>query len=171
MAAGSSLVLCHACGVPEQQPEVPEAVEEFLIGLSAAAGQLGGGIGGGLAGHGGAGGRGGARGGARAARMLKTIVEQRAGVAPGTPDQVVARLIAALPAAMQLPADDHVRFAVPVGRTGLQQIVVDLVFGLPATTPSGPGVQVRLCGYGKEGLLSRKPTRTVTDRAWSVVIT
>jgi hypothetical protein len=142
------------------------------VGLSAMAGQLGGSIGGALAGVGHqAGGRGGSRGGATAAQMMKTTVEQRTGMAPGTSGQVTARLIAAFPRAVRFPADDHMRLAVPVGRTGLQQIVIDLVIGSPEEAPGQPGVHVRLCGYGKEGLLSRKPTRKITDQAWSAVMT
>ncbi len=151
--------------MPDLQPEVPEAIEEFLIGLVARAGQIGGRAGGGTAGA-----RGGERGAARGARRQKTTVEQRTGDAPGTSDQVVARLVAAFPAATRLQASDHVRFAVPVGVTGLQQIVVDIVLGQPEVGSGGSRVHVQLCGYGKEGLINRKPTRTITDRAWTAVL-
>jgi hypothetical protein len=103
--------------------------------------------------------------------MIKTTVEQRAGLVPGTSEQITARLMAAFPKAVRLPADGHMRLAVPVGRTGLQQVVVDLVTGPSGETPGESGVQVRLCGYGKEGLLNRKPTRTITDQAWSALTT
>ena len=97
---------------------------------------------------------------------MKTVVEQRAGTVPGTPAEAAARLLAAFPRARQLPAGDRLRLAVPVGLTGLQQIVIDFACG----PPGDGGAPATLCGYGKEGLLSRKPTRTVTDQAWSALI-
>jgi hypothetical protein len=145
-----------------ERPEVPAEIEDFLIGLGVRAGQIGGTVAGAR--------RGGARGGARGAARMQTKVEQRTGEAPGTPDQVTARLIAAFPRATRLPAADHVRLAVPVGVTGLQQIVVDLEFGLAKEHADSVRMPVTLRGFGKEGLISRKPTRTVTDQAWSVVI-
>ncbi|HEX9034649.1 MAG TPA: hypothetical protein VF834_22625, partial [Streptosporangiaceae bacterium] len=156
--------------VAKDGPEVPAEIEQFLIGLTVRAGQIGGAIGG-LAGGGigglAGGGIGGARGGARVAARMPTKVEERAGEVPGSFDQVAARLVAAFPRAARLPASDRVRLAVPVGMTGLQQIVIDLAIG-PPESQSQPGrVPVRLRGYGKEGLISRKPTRTVTDQAWS----
>lgn len=151
----------------EQDPRVPEEVEEYLVGLTAGAGELGGSIGGGFAGAGWAGGRGGARGGARAGRRLKTALQERAGVAPGTREEVMDRVVAATPEAQELESSgDLVRFVVPVGRTGLQQVVVDLVFEAPTQPPNGPGVQVRLRAYAKEGLINRKPSATVADRVW-----
>ena len=160
-----------------ERPDVPADIEAFLIGLYMRAGQMGGAIGGGAAGlivgHGGAAtaaGRGGARGGARGAARMATKVEERSGDAPGTPDQVMARLAAAFPKATRLPAGNHARLAVPVGVTGLQQIVIDLEFR-PAGNREDPGcVGVRLRGFGKEGLINRKPTRAVTDQAWSAII-
>jgi hypothetical protein len=143
----------------EAEAQVPHDVEDYLIGLAAGAGQIGGMIGGD------AGSRGGARGGARGAARLKTKVENRSGDVPGTAEQVTARLTRAFPKAKPLPAGDHVRLAVPVGVTGLQQIVVDAEIN--------PGdsmrVHVRLRGFGKEGFISRKPTRTVTDQAWAAI--
>jgi hypothetical protein len=58
-----------------------------------------------------------------------------------------------------------VRLAVPVGVTGLQQIVIDAELS-PADNTH---VHVRLRGFGKEGLISRKPTRSVTDQAWAAI--
>lgn len=103
--------------------------------------------------------------------MLKTAVQERAGVAPGTSDQVMARVVAAIPDQERLQSTgDLERFVVPVGRTGLQQVVVDLLFGAPTPTRGGgPGLQVRLRTYAKEGLLSRKPSVTVAERVWSAV--
>jgi hypothetical protein len=160
----------HAADIasaPMSQRAVPEAVEEYLVGLIATAGQPGG-----RAARGSAGARRGSRGVARTARIMKTVVEERAGVAPGTPDQVVSRLLAAIPKARELPGGgDRIRFAVPLGHTGLSQAVIDLVFG-PATPTKegGLGVQVHLYGYCKEGLLSRQPTRAAANRVWSAVI-
>jgi hypothetical protein len=145
--------------VPESGALVPPEVEDYLIGLYASAGQLGGAIGG-VAGS-----RGGARGGARGASHLKTRVELRSSDVPGSAEQVIARLTSAFPKAMRLPAGDHVRLAVPVGLTGLQQIIIDAKFAPVDSTQ----VHVELRGYGKEGLISRKPTRTVTEQAWAAV--
>jgi hypothetical protein len=98
-------------------------------------------------------------------------VEERSGDAPGTADQIAARLVAAFPRATRLPLSEHVRLAVPVGLTGLQQIVNDLEFRTAEDQADNGRVPVRLRGFGKEGLISRKPTRTVTDQAWSAVVT
>ena len=78
---------------------------------------------------------------------------------------MTARLTAAFPKATRLPAGDHLRLAVPVGVTGLQQIIIDAEFG----PGDGTHVHVGLRGFGKEGLINRKPTRTVTDQAWAVI--
>lgn len=157
-------------------PAVPDQVESYLIELYARAGQLGGAIGGIAAGAIGgpgaasAGSRGGARSGARSAARLKTKIETRSGEARGTSADITARLTRAFPKAILLPAADRVRVAVPLGVTGLQQIVLDLTFGPPQDTADGPRVPITLNGYGKEGLINRKPTRTVTDQAWAAVI-
>jgi len=155
----------------EQDPRVPEVVEEYLVGLSAGAGALGGGIGGALGGApGGAGARGGARGGAWGARRLKTVVQERVGVAPETHDEVMTRVAAAAPEIREAQSSgDLERFVVPVGRTGLQQVVVDLEFGEPTPVRDGEGVKVRLRAYAKEGLISRKPTAAVAERVWLAV--
>jgi hypothetical protein len=144
----------------EAEPEVPAEIEDYLIGLSARAGQIGGSVGGR------AGARGGERGGARGAARMKTKVERRSGDAPGTAEQAIARLTGAFPKARALPAGDHVRLAVPLGRTGLQQVVLDAEFGQSAESH----VPVRLRGFGKEGLISRKPTQTVTSQAWAAIM-
>jgi hypothetical protein len=156
-------------------PGVPDQVENYLIELYARAGQLGGAIGGiaagavGGAGAAAAGSRGGARGGARGATRLKTKVESRSGEARGTPADITARLNRAFPKAIPLSAPDRARMAVPLGLTGLQHIVIDLILGPAQDAPDGPRVPVTLRGYGKEGVISRKPTRTVTDQAWAAV--
>ena len=155
-------------GMAAQDPRVPVEVEDYLVALSARAGQIGGSAGGAVsAGGAGAfgGGRGGARGGARAATRMKTKVEERSGNVPGTPDEVAGRLAAAFPKAQPLPAAGRLRLAVPIGITGLQQIILDLDLA-----PAGPGsVQALLRGYGKEGLLSTHPTLKTADRAWSAI--
>jgi hypothetical protein len=77
---------------------------------------------------------------------------------------------AAFPQARELAREaDLIRIAVPLGRTGLQHIVVDLVLGPPADTADPPGTQVRLSAYGKEGLLSRKPTASTAEKVWAAV--
>jgi hypothetical protein len=44
---------------------------------------------------------------------------------------------------------------------------------MPSGEPAVPAkigqVPVRLRGFGMEGRISRKPTRTVTDRAWTAI--
>ena len=135
-----------------EEPEVPPEIEDYLVGLSAHAGEIGGSAG--------------ARGGAWGAARLKTKVEQRSGDAPGTAEQVTARLTAAFPKAKPLPVGDHLRLAVPVGVTGLQQIIIDAELG----PGDGTRVPVRLRGFGKEGLISRKRTRRVADQAWAAIM-
>ncbi|BBH18579.1 hypothetical protein Back2_28660 [Nocardioides baekrokdamisoli] len=148
----------------EQDPRVPADVEQYLIELFARAGQLGGSIGGGV-GAGGAGalggGRGGAKGGARGAMRLRTVVEDRGTVAPLTRDEALQKLTSAFPKLIPLPtADAAVRVAIPLGLTGLQQVVVDIL--VPA---SSDGQQLPLVRtYCKEGLLSRKPAARIADQ-------
>ena len=105
------------------------------------------------------------RAAARAAARLKVKVEERTGDAPGTAEQVRARLIAAFPKARVAPSGDGLRLLVPVIATRARRIVVDVEFG----TPTESRVPVRLRGFGMEGPISRKPTRTVTDRAWAAI--
>ena len=139
-----------------RKPDVPEAVEKYLIGLYGNAGRMGGAIGDGLPGA-----IGGGAGGKLAARLMRTKVERRSGEVPGTPEEIVARVLAANEGAERLQAD-RMLLAVPVGLTGLQQIVVDLEFG----SATSAGVHLQVTGYGKEGLINRSPTRKVTDRVW-----
>lgn len=140
--------------------QVPPEIEGYLIDLSARAGQIGGSLGGGRAGA-----LGGARGGARGAARLTTKVEERSGDVPGSAEQVTSRLMQAFPKAIPMVAGDHLRIAVPVGLTGLQQVVVDAEF-----RPADDGhVHVLLRGFGKEGLINRKPTRAITDQAWAAI--
>lgn len=144
----------------KQRPEVPADIEQYLIDLYARRGAAGGS----LAAWGGGGA--GAAGASFTARRLRTKVEEHAGQVPGTVAQAAARLAAAVPVAQQLPAADNCRLAVPVGLTGLQQIILDAEF-----YPAGPAMShVRLRGFGKEGLVNRNQTRRVTDRAWAALL-
>ena len=128
-----------------EEPEVPPEIEDYLVGLSAHAGEIGGSAG--------------ARGGAWGAARLKTKVEQRSGDAPGTAEQVTARLTAAFPKAKPLPVGDHLRLAVPVGVTGLQQIIIDAELG-PVTAracPSGSAGSARRADQLQAHPDSRRP--------------
>jgi hypothetical protein len=99
--------------VSNGEPEVPADIELYLARLSASAGQWGRAVD--LAGadpeagrqylH---------RAAAHAAARLKMKVEERAGDAPGTVEQVKARLIAAFPKARVAPSGDRLRLLVPV---------------------------------------------------------
>lgn len=164
-----------------QDPRVPAEVEEYLVSLNASAGELGGRIGGRIGGAlagddltaraGGRGGaRGGSRGGALGARMLKTVVEERSGTVPGNRDEVLSRFHAALVDARELPNEgDLVRLAVPWGRTGLQQVVIDLRLSPREGPPEQTVCEAQLRAYCKEGLLNRKPTAATADRAWAAI--
>lgn len=137
---------------------VPTEIETILIDGMEAAGALGGALGG-AAGGGGAGRSGGASGGARggraAGRRQRTTIEERPVSVTSVPEAVLATCREALPGLVEFatPAD-HVRFVVPVGRTGLQRVVVDIECG-------GTGTVVR--AYAKEGLITRHPAARVAD--------
>ena len=150
--------------MPNGEPEVPAEIGRYLARLSVRAGPLGRAVDGASANP--------AaalqdldRAAARAAARLKTKVEERTGHAPGTVEEVTARLTAAFPDARAEPADGSRRLLVPVRLTHALRIVLDLEFGAPAQSR----VPVRLRGFGMEGPISRKPTRTVTDRAWAAI--
>jgi hypothetical protein len=150
--------------VANGKPEVPAYIELYLARLSASAGQWGRAVD--LAGADPeAGGQHLHTAAARAAARLKMKVEERTGDARGPAEQVKARLIAAFPKARVAPSGDGLRLLVPVIATRAQRIVVDVEFG--ATTESR--VPVRMRGFGMEGRISRKPTQTVTDRAWAAI--
>jgi hypothetical protein len=136
---------------------VPGDVEAYLVDTVAAQG----GQGGSVTGAGAAG----ARGAARGARMMKTVVVELGGEIAGAPRDVDARVARAFPRAGRLSAPAGiVRWAVPIGSTSLQVIVVD------CTTTAGPdGVTVELRAYGKEGLLSRHPTEKLATELWAAV--
>jgi hypothetical protein len=150
--------------MPNGEPGVPAEIGQYLARLSVPAGQLGRAVDAASASpHDAA--QDLDRAAARVAARLKTKVEERTGDAPGTPEQVTARLMAAFPEARVVAADDSLRLTVPVRVTRAQRIVLDLEFGAPAQSR----VPVRLRGFGLEGRFSRKPTRTVTDRAWAAI--
>jgi hypothetical protein len=135
---------------------VPNEVERYLVELMTNAGQIGGSIGGGSAGA-----RGGGRGAAWAAKRMSTVVVDRSTTTP-LPDDVVERCRAAFDRTIDLDATDvTARFSVPLGRSGLQQVVVDLV----VDTARGGDAQVSVRTYAKEGWLSRHPARRVADEA------
>jgi hypothetical protein len=154
----------YACMVPNGNPEVPADIELYLARLSAFAGQWGRAVD--LAGADPeAGGQYLRRAAARAAARLRMKVEERTGDDPGTAEQVKARLMAAFPTARVKPSGDGLRLLVPVVATRAQRIVVDVEFGRPTESR----VPVRMRGFGLEGRISRKPTQTVTDRAWAAI--
>jgi hypothetical protein len=136
---------------------VPDDVEAYLVETIAAQGRLGGSVVGA--------GAGGARGAARGARMMKTVVVERGGEIAGAARDVDARVAWACPRAGRLGAPSGItRWAIPIGSTGLQVIVVDV------TTTAGPdGATVELRAYGKEGLLSRHPTEKLASELWAAV--
>lgn len=146
----------------EQDPRVPQEVEDYLVGQIARAGELGGAVGGLGAG---AGGR---RGGTRGAQRLKTVVAERSGMVPAAAaDDLASRVVAELPRAKQLEVtapENVVRMVVPIGLTGLQRIIVDV-----SATPAGDSAEVLVRAYGKEGLLSRKPTERTAEQVWEAL--
>jgi hypothetical protein len=150
-----------------QDPRVPDEVEEYLVGRIARAGQVGGAAGGAIGGGGAGllgGRRGGARGGERGARRIQTLVEERKGHLELTQEQVRARVLSVAPKAQEMPAKDRLRWAVPVGVTGLTQVVVDV-----ATTADDGDGQVVLRAFGKEGMISRHPTKQLADELWTAL--
>jgi hypothetical protein len=150
--------------MPNGEPGVPAEIGQYLARLSVPAGQLGRVVDDAAVSPEGA-----AadldRAAARVAARLKTKVEERNGDAPGTAEQVTARLMAAFPQARVVPAGDSLRLTVPVRVTRAQRIVLDVEFG----TATRSQVPVRLRGFGMEGRISTKPTRKVTDRAWAAI--
>ncbi len=144
---------------------VPDEVEALLVDVARTAGALGGSIGGSLGGgFGRAGAAGGASGGESAARRMKTKSATEVVPFDGELSDVVGRCRRHLPRLVEVPGPpDRVRFVAPVGRTGLQQIVVDVIVGVLGAAGEAT-VTVR--AYGKEGLISRKPTaRTAAEVA------
>jgi hypothetical protein len=150
--------------VPKGKPEIPADIEMYLARLSVRAGKWGRAAD--LASDD-------AQAGAQyldqaAARLAKRLTmraEERTGEAPGTPDQVKARLMAAFPGARVTSAGDRLSLIVPVRVTRALRIILDVKFGAPAQWR----VPVRLRGFGVEGRISRRPTRAVTDRAWAAI--
>jgi hypothetical protein len=54
------------------------------------------------------------------------LVEERTGHLQLTEEQIRARVVSAAPRAQEMPAKDVLRWAVPVGSTGLTQVVIDV---------------------------------------------
>lgn len=150
----------------EQDPRVPDEVEQYLIDRNIQAGQIGATIGGGVAG--GAGGamaarRGARRGGERGARRIMTTVEERTGVVSLSEDQLQERVLSVAPKAISLPATSGLRWAIPIGATGLMHVVVDV------TTAPGGGNDTVLRAFGKEGIITRHPTQRTADEIWAAI--
>lgn len=156
----------YAWIVPDGEPEVPVDIEEYLAWLSASSGQWGRAVD--LAGTDPAAARQYLdRAAARAAARLKMKVGERTGDAPGTAEQVKARLIAAFPKAGITLLGGRLTLTVPVPVARAHRVVLDVQFGAPTESR----VPVRLRGFGMERRRrsSRKPTQEVTDRAWAAI--
>ena len=63
-----------------------------------------------------------------------------------------------------MPAKDVLRWAVPVGWTGLTHVVVDV-----ATTADDGEGHVVLRAFGKEGPITRHPTKQLADELWAAL--
>jgi hypothetical protein len=151
---------------------VPPEVDRFLVGHYVRAGAIGAGIGSSV-GSGGAGSANGARGGARGAgfvaRLMRTSVQDRDVPGSMTSDRLLAQLADVFPRAHRLASGPGVlRMAVPIGRTGLQQVVVDIT-GDPAPPGTDPYYVVphgalHLRAYCKQGLGHPRLTARTIDR-------
>lgn len=159
----------------EQDERVPVEVEEYFVGIYAGAGELGSEIGaeisgminGGIARRSHAG-RGGARGAVWAARKLKTTVEERAGVLPGTPDQLRQRVYDAFTGLQTLRNEPNLwRITISVGLSGMQQVVVDL--SLAPSSQFQLATDVRLLAFCKQGLLRANFAKQIADRMWAAL--
>lgn len=83
--------------------------------------------------------------------MLKTVVQERSGVASGTAEAVLVRVQVAV--STDWSAADRRRPGVRAA----------------GGHPNGPSAEIQLRAYGKEGLLNRKPTATVAEQIWAAV--
>jgi len=129
--------------VSNEQDRVPPEVEDYLVGVIAKA------AGAGASGQAGA---------SAAAKRMKTVVVERT-VLAGSGGDIADGIRTSLPHVFPLDAAEGLlRFAVPLGRTGLNHVVVDVFDG---------GRMIR--AYGKEGLLGRKPTRRTADEFERVI--
>ena len=61
------------------------------------------------------------------------------------------------------------RLAVPWGRTGLQQVVIDVRLSPRDDAPDQTACEVQLRAFCKEGLINRNPTAATADRAWAAI--
>lgn len=156
------------CGGDDES--IPPVVEELLIDVMRSAGSFGGSAGGAL-GSGAAGSLTGGRAGAeKTARSMKTAVASRPAVFEGRPETIIESCRNALPRLQELAAlDDRTRFLLPVGRTALQRVVVDVI----ATNSAAEADRTRLVirAYAKEGLMSRKPAQRIADQVAAILAT
>jgi hypothetical protein len=156
-----------------QDPRVPPEVEQILVeGYGAQArpaGELGAALGAfanpyvtgrGVA----AGGKGAERGAKRAAGILRTKVEERTGVVPLLPSVIAERALNSIGRTQPIPAGAMFRMLVHFGMGGMCPIVVDI-----EATEQNHGTLVHVRAFGKEGLLSRHPTRRVADLVWKTL--
>jgi hypothetical protein len=91
-------------------------------------------------------------------------VEERTGDAPGTAEQVKARLIAAFPKARVTPSGDRLLLTVLVHVTRARRIALDVEFGAPAESR----VPVRLRGFGF-GRTDQPGAHRPTGDSWPVI--
>jgi hypothetical protein len=92
------------------------------------------------------------------------LVEERTGPLQLSEEQIRARVASAAPKAQEMPAQNVLRWAVPLGLTGLTHVVVDVA----TTADKGEG-QVVLRAFGKEGLITRHPTKQLADELWTAL--
>jgi hypothetical protein len=98
--------------------------------------------------------------------MSTVVVERTTKIATPLTADLVIRCRRAFDRTIDLEADDGThRFVVPLGRTGLQQVVVDIV--VMSADAAQSHVTVRT--YAKEGWLSRHPAQRVSDRAIAAI--
>jgi hypothetical protein len=144
--------------VSEKNPDVPHEVEDYLIAIMVNAGRIGGAVGG----PGGE--RGGAKGAERAARRMRTTSVERHGEVALAAAEIIRICQSAFDDARPLSVEPA-RFVVPIGRTGLQQVVVEI--GTEQLTDNRTRVATR--AFAKEGRLSRHPAERTLDRLWAVL--
>jgi hypothetical protein len=91
---------------------------------------------------------------------MRTVIAGREGPVIVSANEALSCVRVQHPKAIELEGDEEVvRLVVPVGRTGLQGIVVDLHY--PSDWQGGK--PIRIHAYGKEGLLSRHLTEKTAE--------
>jgi hypothetical protein len=94
------------------------------------------------------------------ARRMRTVIAGREGAVTASANDALAFVRARHPDAFESAGEEEVvRLVVPVGRTGLQRIVVDLYY--PRDWHEGKPMRLR--AYGKEGLFNRHPTERTAE--------